>query len=249
MALAVNTPDHLRGLGLLPDSNSSSVETVVVRGREVSRDDLGYLFHVALDKLTFLPFAYVMDQWRWSLFTGEVPDQDINSYWWSLREQLQGIRSPVNTSEQDFHPGQDCLTMTSKFHALACKVLIKKFNILGAKYHIPANVPYIRYFVSYVVQFQMYEALCLESGQYDPQDPSKPLYLCDFSLGAAETGQLIREMMSAGFSQPWQQALQQLTGDPHMSAASFIRYFLPLYDYLEQENQENGVCVGWGDDC
>ena len=76
MALAVNTPDHLRGLGLLPDTNSSSVETVVVRGREVSRDDLGYLFHVALDKLTFLPFAYVMDQWRWSLFTGEVPDQE-----------------------------------------------------------------------------------------------------------------------------------------------------------------------------
>ena len=149
MALAVNTPDHLRGLGLLPDSNSSSVETVVVRGREVSRDDLGYLFHVALDKLTFLPFAYVMDQWRWSLFTGEVPDQDINSYWWSLREQLQGIRSPVNTSEQDFHPGQDCLTMTSKFHALACKVLIKneKFNIFRCK-------------VSYSSQCSLHQILC-----------------------------------------------------------------------------------------
>ena len=92
----------------------------------------------------------------------------------------------------------------------------------------------------------MYEALCLKSGQYDPSDPAKPLYLCDFSLGGEETGQLIRDVMAAGFSQPWQVAIEQLTGSPDMSAASFIRYFLPLYDFLEQENANNGVCIGWG---
>lgn len=222
MALAVNTPGHLQWIGLLPESNSKT-DTVLVDGQEVSKDDLGYLFHVALEKLAFLPFAYVMDSWRWGLFSGNITPDNLNTEWWKLRQDIQGVTPPVATSEEDFHP--------------------------GSKYHIPANVPYIRYFVSFIVQFQFYEALCARSGQFVEDDPSLPLYLCDFSLGGEDTGDLIRNVMAGGFSDPWQQAIDDLTGTPEMTAASFIKYFSPLYDYLEQENAAAGLCVGWGADC
>ena len=103
MALAVNTPTHLKELGLLPDKTND----------DESRENIGYLFHVALQKLVFLPFAYTMDLWRWRLFEGEVGQNDLNSHWWEIRRQLQGIDAPVERSEDDFDA--------------------------GAKYHIPGN--------------------------------------------------------------------------------------------------------------
>ena len=131
------------------------------------KEDIGYLFHVALQKLVFLPFAYTMDLWRWKLFTGEIQESNMNEEWWKLRQNLQGIDAPVpRQNSVDFDP--------------------------GSKYHIPANVPYIRYFVSFIVQFQFYEALCKKAGQFDDNDQSGPLFNCDFSLGGEETGNLIR---------------------------------------------------------
>jgi peptidyl-dipeptidase A len=111
-----------------------------------------------------------MDSWRWRLFTGDIDETNMNEEWWRLRRDLQGLDAPADRSEADFDP--------------------------GSKYHIPANVPYVRYFVSFVVQFQFYEALCKRSGQYVETDPEKPLYLCDFSLGGQNTGDLIRQAAS-----------------------------------------------------
>lgn len=157
----------------------------------------------------------------------------MNGQWWELRRELQGIDAPVERTEQDFDA--------------------------GAKYHIPANVPYVRYsivsysflfiagffcryFVSFVVQFQFYEALCEDAGQVTEDSP---LFLCDFSQGGEQTGKLIRNLMSVGFSQNWTQALEDMTGSPDMSSSSFIKYFLPLYEFLVKENQKNGECIGW----
>ena len=98
--------------------------------------------------------------------------------------------------------------------------------------------------MSFIVQFQFYEALCVKSAQYNPNDPSSlPLSQCDFSLGGEETGKIIRELMQLGFSKSWPEALEAMTGTKEMSAESFIKYFLPLYDFLVQEN--NGECIGW----
>ncbi len=99
--------------------------------------------------------------------------------------------------------------------------------------------------MSFIVQFQFYEALCIKSGQYT-LNGTDPLFLCDFSKGGEETGQLIRDMMQNGFSKSWPQVLEDMTGTPEMSASSFLKYFLPLYDFLAQENAKNGECVGWG---
>ncbi|CAG2061081.1 unnamed protein product, partial [Timema podura] len=61
----------------------------------------------------------------------------------------------------------------------------------GAKYHIIASVPYIRYFVSYVIQFQFHRSLCEKAGQFDPEDPeSKPLHECDI-YQSTEAGNLL----------------------------------------------------------
>lgn len=108
---------------------------------------------MALEKIAFLPFGYLIDKWRWDVFSGTIPEKDWNCAWWKLRYELQGIKPPVQRSEEDFDP--------------------------GAKFHVSANVPYIRYFVSFVIQFQFHKSLCIKAGQYDPSDPSKPLHKCD----------------------------------------------------------------------
>ena len=68
-----------------------------------------------------------------------------------------------------------------------------------------------------------------------------------------------REVMEGGFEKPWQEALQDMTGfcrllvnnlhssflgSPEMTAASFLKYFSPLYDFLEEENKKAGACIG-----
>ena len=144
----------------------------------------------------------------------------LNQEWWRLRKEFQGIEPPVERSSDNLDP--------------------------LAKYHVPANVPYIRYFVSYVIQFQFYEALCKRAGEYDPNNVnSKPLYLCDYSVGGEATGELLRDMMAKGASQHWNLAMQEMTGQPNMSGESMIKYFLPLYKYMKQENEKAGVTIGW----
>lgn len=120
---------------------------------------------MGLDKIAFLPFAYVMDQWRWDVFVGKIPADEYNCRWWELREQFQGIKAPVERTNQDFDP--------------------------ASKYHILASVPYIRYFISFVIQFQFHRAVCEKAGQYDPNDPAKPLYECDI-YGNAEAGNALK---------------------------------------------------------
>merc|ERR1712038_1348606 len=148
-------------------------------------------------------------------------DFRLNDLWWELRNNLQGLDPAVAPRSVD---NLDPL----------------------AKYHVAGDVPYIRYFVSFVTQFQFYEALCKKAGEYDPKDPeTKPLYLCDYSSGGVETGALLRDMMVKGGSQHWELAMREVTGKTDMSGESIVRYFLPLYKYLKQQNQ--GQTIGWKD--
>ncbi|XP_069469916.1 angiotensin-converting enzyme-like [Ambystoma mexicanum] len=135
LALSVSTPSHLHSIGLLDK---------VEDNRE---SDINYLMSMALDKIAFLPFGYLMDQWRWKVFDGRIPEAEYNQQWWNLRLKYQGLCPPVPRSEGDFDA--------------------------GAKFHIPANVPYFRYFVSFVIQFQFHEALCKAAGY------NGPLHKCD----------------------------------------------------------------------
>jgi peptidyl-dipeptidase A len=165
---------------------------------------------LALDKIAFLPFGKLIDQWRWKVFSGEIPPDKYNEGWWKLREQYQGISPPVPRSEDDFDP--------------------------GAKYHVPGNTPYTRYFLSFIIQFQFQKALCDAAGF------KGPLYECDI-YGNKDAGKKYMEMLSAGASKPWQDTFEKLTGSRQMNASAIIEYFAPLMEYLKQQNK-NQSC-GW----
>jgi peptidyl-dipeptidase A len=165
---------------------------------------------LALDKVAFLPFGKMIDEWRWKVFDGQVKPENYNAAWWQLREQYQGVAPPVPRSEEDFDP--------------------------GAKYHIPANTPYTRYFLSFILQFQLHKALCDAAGF------KGPLNECSV-YGNAEAGKRFREMLALGQSQPWQDTLEKLTGTSQMDASAILDYFAPLQQWLAEKNKDQ-TC-GW----
>ncbi|KAK5649892.1 hypothetical protein RI129_000921 [Pyrocoelia pectoralis] len=180
--------------------------------------DLNTLFMIGLDKIAFLPFGYLMDRWRWGIFDGNTTSDDYNCEWWHYRTTIQGVEPPVDRSEKDFDA--------------------------ASKYHIVADVPYLRYFVSFVIQFQFHRAACELAGEYDPNDPAKPLHKCDI-YQSTKAGEAIAKMLQMGSSRPWPDAMEVLTGQRKMDASGLLEYFRPLHKWLEVENKKNGAFIGW----
>jgi peptidyl-dipeptidase A len=174
--------------------------------------DIPLLLRTALDKVAFLPFGLLIDKWRWQVFSGETKPADYNKAWWALREKYQGVAPPVARSEADFDP--------------------------GAKYHIPGNVPYARYFLARIYQFQFYKAMCDASGY------KGPLNRCSF-YGSKAAGDKLNAMLSAGQSQDAQLTLKKMTGVDHLDAQPMLDYFQPLYVWLKQQNAANHATPGW----
>ncbi|MBK5259981.1 MAG: M2 family metallopeptidase [Thermoanaerobaculia bacterium] len=172
--------------------------------------DIALLLRDAMDKIAFLPFGVMMDKWRWKVFSGEVSPADYNKAWWDLRLQYQGI-APTGARGEEF------------FDA-------------GAKYHIPANVPYARYFLARILQFQFHRALCQTAG-YDG-----PLNRCSI-YDNKEAGARLAKTLEMGASRPWPDALEVLTGQREMDATAIVDYFRPLKNWLDQQNQ--GQTCGW----
>ncbi|MFQ5982572.1 MAG: M2 family metallopeptidase [Woeseiaceae bacterium] len=192
------TPAYLREVGLI-----SSVE-------ENNKAVINRQMQQALDKIAFLPFGKMIDEWRWRVFSGEIAPEDYNKAWWELRTRYQGIAAPVARSEDDFDP--------------------------GAKYHIPANVSYTRYFLAHILQFQFHRALCGAAGF------EGPLHECSI-YGSKEAGRRFKAMLEAGQSEPWQLTLEKLTGAGEMDATAIIDYFAPLMEWLKEQNR--GRSCGW----
>ncbi|KAL6073647.1 hypothetical protein STEG23_023533, partial [Scotinomys teguina] len=200
LALSVSTPKHLYSLNLL-SSEGGSYE-----------HDINFLMKMALDKIAFIPFSYLIDQWRWRVFDGSITKESYNQEWWSLRLKYQGLCPPVPRSQGDFDP--------------------------GSKFHVPANVPYIRYFISFIIQFQFHEALCRAAGH------TGPLHKCDI-YQSKEAGKLLADTMKLGYSKPWPEAMKLITGQPNMSASAMMNYFKPLTEWLITENRRHGETLGW----
>jgi peptidyl-dipeptidase A len=196
VALSI-TPEYLVKVGLLDELPPSG-------------GDLGLLMRMALDKVAFLPFGLVVDQWRWKVFSGDIRSDAYNAGWWDLRTKYQGIQAPVARSEADFDP--------------------------GAKYHVPANTPYTRYFLAHILQFQFHRSLCDLAGY------EGPLHQCSI-YGNDAAGTALRDMLAMGASKPWPDALEALTGQREMDATAIVDYFAPLMGWLEQQNE--GRTCGW----
>jgi peptidyl-dipeptidase A len=166
--------------------------------------DIPLQLRTALDKVAFLPFALALDKWRWQVFSGEIKPADYNKAWWALRKKYQGIVPPAERTEADFDP--------------------------GAKMHVPANVPYARYFLARIYQFQFYKAMCDASGY------KGPLNRCSF-YGSKAAGEKLNTMLAAGQSRPWQETLKEMTGTDHLDAQAMLDYFAPLYHWLKEQNR------------
>ena len=192
------TPAYLAKIGLVPEAKTSR-EAVINQQMKM-----------ALEKIAFLPFGKMIDEWRWQVFSGQVAPGNYNAAWWAIREKYQGIRPPVARSETDFDP--------------------------GAKYHIPGNTPYTRYFLSFILQFQFHKALCDAAGF------KGPLSECSI-YGNEEAGRRFGAMLAKGASQPWQDTMYELTGTRQMDASAILEYFAPLRGWLEEQNK--GQQCGW----
>jgi len=196
IALSI-TPEYLQKVSLLEQVPSAE-------------GDLGLLMHKALEKVAFLPFGLVIDQWRWRVFSGEVKPTDYNRAWWEMRTKYQGVAAPLARTENDFDP--------------------------GSKFHVPANVPYTRYFLADILQFQFHRGLCRAIGY------AGPLHRCSIYANK-EAGARLKRMLVMGQSKPWPEALYALTGERQMDATAMLDYFAPLKKWLDEQNQ--GKPVGW----
>jgi peptidyl-dipeptidase A len=191
IALSV-TPGYLKEIGLLEQVPDES-------------KDIGLLMKMALDKVAFVPFSLMVDQWRWQVFSGQVKPQDYNKAWWELREKYQGVKAPIARSEDDFDP--------------------------GAKYHVPSNTPYTRYFLAHILQFEFHRSLCEIAGN------DKAIHRCSI-YNSKEAGDKLNAMLEMGSSRPWQEALETITGKPQMDATAMLDYFAPLQRYLDEQNKD-----------
>lgn len=197
VALSVN-PTYLNKIGILKAVPNNEKALINLQLKD------------ALDKVAFLPFGYLMDKWRWDVFSGKTTPDQYNATWWKLRTQYQGI-APASARPAD------------AFDA-------------GAKYHVPANVPYARYFLARILQFQFHKAMCDAAGH------KGPLHTCSVA-GNADAGKRLSEMLALGASEPWPVAMKKLTGQETMDAKALLDYFAPLQTWLKEQNK--GKKCGW----
>ncbi|MBD3866962.1 MAG: M2 family metallopeptidase [Acidobacteria bacterium] len=196
VALSI-TPEYLVKVGLLDALPQEA-------------GDRGRLMRHALEKIAFLPFGMVVDQWRWQVFSGATPPAEFNAAWWELREKYQGVKPPVVRTEADFDP--------------------------GAKYHVPANTPYARYFMAQILQFQFHRALC-QAAEFEGD-----LHQCSIYANDA-AGKKLRDMLAMGASRAWPEALYAVAGTTKMDGGALLDYFAPLHEWLNEQNKDR-TC-GW----
>ena len=166
--------------------------------------DIGQLLQRALSKVAFLPFAYTVDQWRWNVYSGKIKPADYDQAWWALREKYQGVQRPAPIQADGFDA--------------------------GAKYHVAADVPYARYFLADMLQFQFHRALCREAGY------TGPLHRCSI-YGNARAGQKLQAMLAMGSSKAWPEALKAISGEERIDGSAIIEYFAPLKTWLDAQNR------------
>lgn len=192
------TPGYLKEKGLIKEVVESEQATINKQMK------------LALEKIAFLPFGKMIDEWRWKVFSGEIAPEDYNKGWWDLRTEYQGIKPPFERTEEHFDA--------------------------GAKYHIPGNTPYTRYFLSFIMQFQFHKSLCEAAGH------EGPLNECSIYNNKV-AGKKLGDMLAMGQSKPWPDAMEAMTGQREMDGSAIIDYFAPLNAWLKEQNKDRQC--GW----
>jgi len=178
--------------------------------KDATSDPISLLMQQALQGVVSVPWTLMLDKWRAGVFSGETAESELNNSWWELREYYQGIGVPRERGADAFDP--------------------------GAKYHIPGNTPYTRYYLAQILQYQFHESLCNQMGF------EGPLHECSIYDNEL-AGKKLRAMLSLGQSQEWQVALEALTGTRTLSGKSMLNYYQPLKDWLDIKNADRAC--GW----
>ncbi|MDB9940400.1 M2 family metallopeptidase [Gammaproteobacteria bacterium] len=178
--------------------------------KDATSDPISLLMQQALQGVVSVPWTLMLDKWRAGVFSGETSESELNNSWWELREYYQGIGVPRERGADAFDP--------------------------GAKYHIPGNTPYTRYYLAQILQYQFHESLCNQMGF------EGPLHECSIYDNEL-AGKKLRAMLSLGQSQEWQVALEALTGTRSLSGKSMLNYYKPLKDWLDVQNTDRAC--GW----
>ena len=199
LALSI-TPDYLERIGFISKEEADAANS----------DPIALLMQQALDGVVGVPWTLMLDRWRGGVFEGTTSNQELNSSWWDLRKEYQGITSPAQRPLDAFDP--------------------------GAKYHIPGNTPYTRYYLARIMQYQFHEALCKKIGFQGP------LHECSI-YNSKIAGESLRDMLSLGQSVPWQDAFEKITGTRSLSGTSMLNYYMPLKEWLDEQN--DGLECGW----
>ena len=194
------TPNYLEQIGFATETEANLAK----------ENEVAFLMKKALDSVVATPWTLMLDKWRMAVFNGELADDELNDYWWELREKYQGVRSPNERPLDAFDP--------------------------GAKYHVPGNTPYTRYYLARILQYQFHESLCKTMG-FDG-----PLHECSI-YGNELAGEKLRTMLAFGQSEPWQDALESMIGTREMSGTSMLNYYAPLVEWLDEQNKDR-TC-GW----
>ncbi|XP_017783079.1 PREDICTED: angiotensin-converting enzyme-like [Nicrophorus vespilloides] len=197
--LSVFNPHHFHRVGLF-NNNSETYET-----------NMNFLMTMALNKVAFIPYALLVDQWRFHVFRGGI--QTMNSAWWDLRLRYQGIVPPAARNERQLDA--------------------------AAKRHVIADIPYTRYYVALLLEFQIQEALCSAAGH------TGQLYTCDI-YRSREAGRILSEALKLGRSRHWRDVLRTITRgkQDRLSADAMLDYFQPLLMWLRIQNRAEKV-IGW----
>ena len=199
-------------LSITPDY-LSKIDFISEDEAKIAKEDsIGLLMKQALEGVVIIPWALMLDKWRSGVFDGDIDESNLNEAWWDMRKSYQGISSPVARSENYFDP--------------------------GAKYHIPGNTPYTRYYLARIMQYQFHESLCKDISF------SGPLHECSI-YGNKDAGNKIISTMAMGQSEPWQNAFEKITGSRSLSGSSVMNYYRPLKEWLDEQNK-NRTC-GWED--
>jgi len=210
IALSVSTPTHLKDIEDKLNGVTSSIRT------NAEKQDINFLMKQALAKVAFLPFAFILDKWRWDSFSKDVDVKEYNRHWWELRAEYQGIAPPIERdSETDFD--------------------------IGCKFHVPQSVPYIRYFVAHILQFQFHKKLAEKAGCVND------VYNCDIG-GNKTAGTHLLSMLEKGASEPWPTqlgAFMEVDGNGAMNASAILEYFAPLSVFLKNQTETHKLTVGW----
>lgn len=133
MSQSVATPKHLKEVGLF-DGEDDPIE--------VEKTDINFLLKMALPTIGTLPFSLALEQWRWDVFSGKTNVNAGTERWWQLKNDLIGVKAPVERTEEDFEA--------------------------GAMYHIIVTYPFIGYYIRTIIQFQFYQSLCQAANHTGP---------------------------------------------------------------------------------